>query len=99
MWKWRDGRKRGLPSSRGEFFPLFLFNLLRPRHAHINPYLFSYRIKMRKAARRGVPYSHLLETDPQIAQAYDFEFEFGGGLQVAHEEEDEEEAEAVERVE
>ncbi|KIR29979.1 hypothetical protein I309_00846 [Cryptococcus deuterogattii LA55] len=55
-------------------------------------------IKMRKAARRGVPYSHLLETDPQIAQAYDFEFEFDGGLQVAHEEEGEEEAEAVKRV-
>lgn len=54
---------------------------------------------MRKAARRGVLYSHLLETDPQIAQAYDFEFEFDGGLQVAHEEEGEEEAEAVERVE
>lgn len=66
---------------------------------HILISTFSHRIKMRKAARRGVPYSHLLETDPQIAQAYDFEFEFDGGLQVAHEEEGEEESEAVERVE
>lgn len=81
-------------------FFLFSFSTFSvPRHAHINQYLFSYRIKTRKAARRGVPYSHLLEADPQIAQAYDFEFEFDGGLQVAHEEEDEEEAEAVERVE
>ncbi|OXG20365.1 hypothetical protein C366_01898 [Cryptococcus neoformans Tu401-1] len=53
-------------------------------------------IKMRKAARRGIPYSRSLEIGPQMAQAHDFEFDFEDGLEVAYEEEDEDETEALE---
>lgn len=51
---------------------------------------------MRKAARRGIPYSRSLEIGPQMAQAHDFEFDFEDGLEVAYEEEDEDETEALE---
>lgn len=78
------------------FFSIISLSLLRSRHAHINECLLSYRIKMRKAARRGIPYSRSLEIGPQMAQAHDFEFDFEDGLEVAYEEEDEDETEALE---